>query len=48
MDPGDAAVMTMVFEVPGDAGRVTGAAMSIEPRGGSAQPQGPMVFGVKL
>ncbi len=48
MDPGDAAVMTMVFEVPGDAGRVTGAAMSIEPRSGSAQPQGPMVFRVLL
>jgi hypothetical protein len=48
MDPGDAAVMTMVFEVPGDAGRVSGAAMSIEPRAGSAQPRGPMVFRVLL
>jgi anti-sigma-K factor RskA len=48
MDPGQPAVMTMVLAIPGDAGRVTGAAMTIEPRGGSAEPQGPLLFRVEL
>jgi anti-sigma-K factor RskA len=35
--------MVMGLEMPG-AQRVLGAAMSIEPRGGSVTPTGPMVF----
>jgi hypothetical protein len=41
-------VMAMSFDVPGDLGPVTGAAMSIEARGGSAEPRGPMVFHLRL
>jgi len=41
-------VMAMSFDVPEDVGPVTGAAMSIEARGGSAEPRGPMVFHLRL
>ena len=41
-------VMAMSFDVPVDVGPVTGAAMSIEARGGSAEPRGPMVFHLRL
>lgn len=40
--------MTMTLEVPADSARVTGVAMSIEPRDGSAKPSGPMVFRLSL
>jgi len=40
--------MTMTLEVPADSARVTGVAMSIEPRDGSAQPSGPVVFRLSL
>jgi hypothetical protein len=36
--------MVMGLEMPGTDRRVLGAAMSIEPRAGSASPTGPMVF----
>jgi len=36
--------MVMGLEMPSADQRVVGAAMSIEPRGGSASPSGPMVF----
>jgi anti-sigma-K factor RskA len=36
--------MVMALEMPRTGGRVMGAAMSIEPRAGSATPSGPMVF----
>ncbi len=36
--------MVMGLEMPGTDGPVMGAAMSIEPRAGSAEPRGPMVF----
>jgi anti-sigma-K factor RskA len=36
--------MVMALEMPGADQRVMGAAMSIEPRAGSASPSGPMVF----
>jgi hypothetical protein len=36
--------MVMGLETPGADQRVMGAAMSIEPRAGSASPTGPMVF----
>jgi anti-sigma-K factor RskA len=36
--------MVMALEMPQGGGRVMGAAMTIEPRVGSAQPNGPMVF----
>jgi hypothetical protein len=36
--------MVMTLEMPQGSGRVMGAAMTIEPRVGSAQPHGPMVF----
>ena len=36
--------MVMALEMPRAGGRVMGAAMSIEPRAGSATPSGPMVF----
>ncbi len=36
--------MVMALEMPRAGGRVMGAAMSIEPRAGSASPSGPMVF----
>lgn len=40
--------MMAVLEVPAGAGSVTGVAMTIEPRAGSAVPTGPMVFEVAL
>jgi hypothetical protein len=43
-----ATVMAMAFAVPDDMGVVTGAAMSIEPRSGSIEPRGPMVFHLRL
>lgn len=36
--------MVMVVELPKTGTQVVGAAMSIEPRAGSAEPRGPMVF----
>ncbi len=48
MDEQQVTVMAMAFEVPDEVGAVTGAAMSIEPRGGSAEPRGPMVFHLRL
>ena len=36
--------MVMALAIPAADQRVTGAAMSIEPRAGSASPSGPMVF----
>ncbi len=36
--------MVMPLDMPSTGGPVTGAAMSIEPRVGSAEPRGPMVF----
>lgn len=40
--------MTMTLEVPADSAKVTGVAMSIEPRDGSTKPSGPMVFRMSL
>jgi len=40
--------MVMGLETPGADQRVMGAAMSIEPRAGSASPSGPMVFHLLL
>ena len=41
--------MVMALEMPPPAhGQVMGAAMSIEPRAGSASPSGPMVFHLEL
>ena len=40
--------MVMGLPLPRTGERVTGAAMSIEPRGGSASPSGPMVFRLDL
>ncbi|HYU36903.1 MAG TPA: anti-sigma factor [Gemmatimonadales bacterium] len=40
--------MVMGLEMPRADQRVMGAAMSIEPRGGSASPSGPMVFHLLL
>jgi len=48
MDDAQSTVMAMAFAVPDDVGPVTGAAMSIEPRGSSAEPRGPMVFHLRL
>jgi anti-sigma-K factor RskA len=48
MDERESSVMVMAFDVPSDVGLVTGAAMSIEPRSGSTQPRGPMVFHLRL
>jgi len=50
MDERQSTVMAMAFDVPSDVGAVTGAAMSIEPRGGggSTEPRGPMVFHLRL
>ena len=48
MDERESSVMAMAFDVPRDVGLVTGAAMSIEPRSGSTQPRGPMVFHLRL
>jgi len=36
--------MVMGLEMPGADQRVVGAAMTIEPRAGSASPSGPVVF----
>ena len=40
--------MVMGLEMPPEGGPVVGAAMSIEPRAGSAAPSGPMVFHLVL
>ncbi|HEY6222832.1 MAG TPA: anti-sigma factor [Gemmatimonadales bacterium] len=40
--------MVMTLEVPPGAGKVTGLAMSVEPRAGSTAPTGPLVFRVEL
>ena len=40
--------MVMGLALPQSGERVTGAAMTIEPRAGSASPSGPMVFHVDL
>jgi hypothetical protein len=40
--------MVMGLPLPRTGERVTGAAMSIEPRAGSASPSGPMVFHLEL
>jgi hypothetical protein len=40
--------MVLAFDLPPDAGRVMGLAMSVEPREGSVEPKGPMVFHVDL
>lgn len=40
--------MVVAVGMPTDAGRVMGVAMSIEPRTGSRQPKGPMVFHLNL
>jgi anti-sigma-K factor RskA len=40
--------MVLALELPGTGERVLGAAMSIEPRTGSPQPRGPVVFHVEL
>jgi anti-sigma-K factor RskA len=40
--------MVLTLEMPGAGERVLGAAMSIEPRAGSPQPHGPMVFHLEL
>jgi anti-sigma-K factor RskA len=40
--------MVMTLELPDEDGKVTGLAMSVEPRRGSTQPQGPMIFQVQL
>ena len=40
--------MLMALSMPADSAKVMGAAMSIEPREGSTEPKGPMVFHVDL
>jgi len=40
--------MVMTLEVPPEAGKVTGLAMSVEPRAGSAAPTSALVFRVEL
>src|SRR5438128_5756924 len=40
--------MVLALDMPKDSSRVTGAAMSIEVRQGSAEPKGPMVFQLSL
>jgi hypothetical protein len=40
--------MVMGLEMPRESGPVIGAAMSIEPRDGSGEPRGPMVFHLVL
>jgi len=40
--------MVMTLEVPAGAGKVTGLAMSVEPRAGSKAPTGALVFRVEL
>ena len=42
------APMVAVAALPTDAGHVMGAAMTIEPRSGSREPRGPMVFHLYL
>ncbi len=48
MTAGQPSVMTLAFPAPDEVGRVVGLAMSIEPRGGSAEPRGPMLLHVDL
>ncbi len=40
--------MVMAIDMPSDAGKVMGVAMSVEARAGSALPKGPMLFHVDL
>lgn len=40
--------MVLAFDTPEGAGKITGMAMSVEPRAGSAEPKGPMLFHVDL
>jgi len=40
--------MWMALEIPAGVARITGAAMSIEPRRGSSTPTGPMLFRTSL
>ncbi len=40
--------MVMTLDVPPEAGKVTGLAMSVEPRAGSTAPTGALVFRVEL
>ena len=40
--------MVMTLEAPSGAERVTGLAMSVEPRGGSTTPTGALLFRVEL
>jgi anti-sigma-K factor RskA len=40
--------MVLALELPATGERVLGAAMSIEPRAGSPEPRGPVVFRVEL
>lgn len=42
------APMVIVLDIPQGSGKVMGVAMSLEPRAGSAQPKGPMLFEVRL
>jgi anti-sigma-K factor RskA len=42
------APMVIALDMPQGAGKVMGVAMSLEPRDGSAEPKGPMVFHVDL
>lgn len=44
----DSHPMVVAVGMPQDAGHVMGAAMSIEPQGGSPEPRGPMVFHLHL
>jgi len=40
--------MVMALDMPKEGGRVMGAAMTIEPRAGSPEPKGPVVFHANL
>ena len=40
--------MVVALDMPSGAGKVMGVAMSVEARGGSAEPKGPMLFHVDL
>lgn len=40
--------MVLSFDTPEGAGKITGMAMSVEPREGSVEPKGPMLFHVSL
>lgn len=40
--------MVLAFETPEGMGKVTGMAMSVESRAGTAEPKGPMLFRVDL